>query len=243
MECWKWGEGPSILFAHGWNGRGVQFNRFFGPLTEAGYSIIAFDAPAHGESSGKKSSYFELTDTIRLILNSPHHDIRGVVGHSMGGSAVINALSKEEISLPTVLIAPVFKLEEILFNTFNFYGIPEFVYRKAISEYENRFGYKMNDDNPIHLMPVIKTDLLVVHDRQDRAIPFQDSEEMAKSWSNVILHDTNGLGHKRILLDHKIVNRVVGYLVNRIESSEIPKLNFEQHINTAAQLGKISAAL
>lgn len=243
VQGWKWGEGPGILFVHGWNGRGVQFNRFFAPLEKAGYSVITFDAPAHGESSGNTSSYFEWTDTIRAILKSPHFDLRGIIGHSLGGSAVINALSKEQISLPTALFAPVFKLEEILFSTFDSYGIPEFVYRKAIAEYEHRFGYTMKNDNPIHLLPAVKNELLVVHDRQDRAIPFRDSKEIAKAWPKIILHETQGLGHRRILSDQKTVDTVVGYLIDGIESSAIPKLKFGQHTSAAAQFGKTAAVL
>ena len=25
IQGWKWGEGPGILFVHGWSGRGIQF--------------------------------------------------------------------------------------------------------------------------------------------------------------------------------------------------------------------------
>ena len=244
VQGWKWGEGPGVLFVHGWNGRGIQFHRFFAPLIEAGFTAITFDAPAHGESSGKTSSYFEWTDTVRAILNSQNElNISAIIGHSLGGSAVINALYKEKISVPTVLIAPVFKLKEILFNTFNLYGIPEYVYRKAIEEYEHRFGYTLKNANPCNLLPAVNTDLLVIHDRQDPAIPFQDSEKMAEAWPHVILHETRGMGHRRILSDRKIVEFTTGYLVSRIQISEMPQPGFEQHPETVRQFGKISAAM
>ncbi|UCD90755.1 MAG: hypothetical protein JSW04_04820 [Desulfobacterales bacterium] len=50
IRCWKWGRGPGILFVHGWNGRGVHFRHFFDTFINAGYTVIAYDAPAHGES-------------------------------------------------------------------------------------------------------------------------------------------------------------------------------------------------
>ena len=240
IKGWRWGEGPGILFVHGWNGRGVQFHRFFDLITKAGYSAITFDAPGHGESSGHTSSYFEWTDTIRVLLNSQHPKIVGMVGHSLGGSAVINALSKEQIAIPTALIAPVFKLKEILFSTFELYGIPGAVYRGAISEYEARFGYTMNNDNPHRLLSAIETDLLVVHDRQDQAIPFQDSEEMAMMWPNIHINETERLGHRRILTDHDVAMVVVGYLINQIRSSEKPTLKFEQHSNSAPLFEKLT---
>lgn len=244
VRGWKWGAGPGVLFVHGWNGRGIQFSRFFAPLRRAGYAVITFDAPAHGESGGKTSSYFEWTDTVRAILNSQNEfNIKGMIGHSLGGSAVINALSKENISVPTVLIAPVFRLKEILFNTFSLYGIPEFVYRKAIEEYELRFGYTLENNDPVKLLPAVDTDLLIVHDRHDRAIPFQDSKDVADAWSTVMLHETEGLGHRRILADRKIVKCIADYVIDRIESSEMPQLELATHLKAVRQFGKISAVL
>ncbi|UCF02802.1 MAG: hypothetical protein JSV14_03890, partial [Deltaproteobacteria bacterium] len=37
VQCWKWGRGPSILLAHGWNGRGIQLHHFIEPLMQRGY--------------------------------------------------------------------------------------------------------------------------------------------------------------------------------------------------------------
>ena len=34
VQCWKLGHGPSILFVHGWNGRGIQFHHFFDRIFE-----------------------------------------------------------------------------------------------------------------------------------------------------------------------------------------------------------------
>ncbi len=97
IRCWKWGQGPGILFVHGWNGRGVNFAHFFKPLVNAGYSVITYDAPAHGQSEGQVTNYFELTDTVRSFLD-PSHDfnIQGIIAHSIGASAAINCISKEK---------------------------------------------------------------------------------------------------------------------------------------------------
>jgi alpha-beta hydrolase superfamily lysophospholipase len=115
VKCWKWGSGPAILFAHGWNGRGIHFHHFFERLLTNGYSAIAFDAPAHGESEGRTTNYFELTDTVRAILRSNYGaNINGAVAHSLGGAAVINAWAKEGCALKMVLIAPALKLKECM---------------------------------------------------------------------------------------------------------------------------------
>ena len=92
ISVWKIGEGPSILFVHGWNGRGAQFQRFFQPALDSGYSVIFFDAPAHGLSEGDMTNYLEITEFIDKIFNHEiGGDIKGVIAHSLGASAIIKS--------------------------------------------------------------------------------------------------------------------------------------------------------
>jgi len=212
IQCWQLGHGPGILFVHGWNGRGIQFYPFFDLLTTAGYSAVIFDAPAHGESQGRTTNGFEIAETVRALLNRDNGlDIQGIIAHSLGASAVIMALSRQDFCLDAVLIAPPLKLKEILYGTFEHHGIPKVVYRSIIAEMEDAFGYTLEEDNPHLLVKDIKSELLIVHDREDRTAPYEDSEEVAKKCSNVTLHTTEGLGHRRILADPSVIELAVSY--------------------------------
>ena len=115
----------------------MNFAYFFKSLIDAGYSVIAYDAPAHGESDGQFTNYFELTDTVRAFFDPSHgFDIQGIIAYSIGASAAINCISKEKPSIDTVLIAPALKLKELLFNHFNQHGVPKIVYQSMITEIE-----------------------------------------------------------------------------------------------------------
>ncbi|MBT8352385.1 MAG: alpha/beta hydrolase [Deltaproteobacteria bacterium] len=242
IRGWKWGKGRGILFVHGWNGRGIQFYKFFKSLRKAGFAIITFDAPGHGESTGKTSSYFEWTDTVRAILTSPNEfNISGIIAHSLGGSAVINMLSKEKVSVPNVLLAPAIKLKQILFNTFNLFGIPPVIYKKVIEEYEHRFGYTLKNDNPSNLISQVNTDLLIVHDQEDGTIPFLDSKQFSKTLPAVRLHETNGLGHKQILTDRKIVELVTEYIISQNMSTRMRHSDLHHTFATDCQPVEITA--
>ena len=50
---------------------------------------------------------------------------------------------------------------------------------------------------------------LVIHDRDDRDIPFGDGEAIARAWPRAEFLGTNGLGHRRILRDPDVIERVV----------------------------------
>jgi pimeloyl-ACP methyl ester carboxylesterase len=212
VRCWKWGSGPAILLAHGWNGRGIQLHQFIEPLLRRGYSVIAYDAPGHGESDGKTSSYFEFTDTIRtLLISSNGHEIQGVIAHSLGASAVVNSMAKEDHPLKPVLIAPALKLAEVLYSFFDDIGLPKPVYQNLIEEYEKSFGYNMRRDNPSDLLTGLESKILIVHDKNDPTIPYVDSKDISERFRNIELHTTERLGHKRILADESVVDLVSNY--------------------------------
>ncbi len=56
--------------------------------------------------------------------------------------------------------------------------------------------------------------MLIVHDKDDRTIPFMDSKILSEKTDNVYLHTTEGLGHKRILRDKAVVDVITAYLFN-----------------------------
>ena len=63
-----WGEsGPAVLLMHGWGGARAQMTGFVNPLLSAGYRVVAYDQPAHGESDGKLTNLLEIAPTMDLI--------------------------------------------------------------------------------------------------------------------------------------------------------------------------------
>ncbi|HET7505519.1 MAG TPA: hypothetical protein VFK02_31075 [Kofleriaceae bacterium] len=53
--------------------------------------------------------------------------------------------------------------------------------------------------------------LLVIHDRDDREVPFAHGERLAARWHGARLQATSGLGHRRILRDDQVVAEVVAF--------------------------------
>jgi pimeloyl-ACP methyl ester carboxylesterase len=215
IKCWYWGEGPTLIFVHGWNGSGLQFRRLAEKARTSGFSVLLFDGPGHGLSGGSTCSYFQMTDAVRALVNQPwQYRIAGLVGHSFGAAAIVNCLAKERSDLPAVLIAPALDLVGLLDSAFAIHGVPERVYKGTIAEFEERYGYTFANDNPVDLLADLAQSLLVIHDTSDRVIPYGLSAKVARQKEGIRLLPTSGLGHKQILENGSVIQETIRYLVS-----------------------------
>ncbi len=209
-----WGDGPGVLMVHGWDGRGSQFHRLVEPIVAAGYRAIAFDAPAHGESAGFETNYFEYTDAVRhLLRGDAGMQVDKVVAHSFGAAATINAIDKEGLAPDLLLIAPALQLEEFLHQSFQRHGIPFGLFREVIGRLETRYGYDFHRDNPKRLIRQLQQPCVILHDELDRLVPIEQSRAEAKVNPRVYLQPTRNLGHTRILKSDTAITAVNGYLL------------------------------
>lgn len=214
IEARYWGDGPGVLLVHGWDGRGSQFHRLVAPIVAAGYRAIAFDAPAHGDSDGLETNYFEYTDAVRhLLRGDAGMPVEKIVAHSFGASASINAIDKEGASADLLLIAPALHLEEFLHQSFQRHGIPFALFREVIGRLETRYGYDFHRDDPKKLIRQLTLPFIILHDELDRTVPIEHSRAEAQNNPKISLQETRDLGHTRILKSDAAVAAVEAYLL------------------------------
>ena len=208
-----WGDGPGVLFVHGWNGRGSQCHQMVDSIVAAGYRAITFDGPAHGDSDGSFTTYFEFTDVVRAFLRGEANmSVDKVIAHSFGSGAVINALHKEKRSLDVVLVAPALMLEEYLHQSFQQYGIPFRLFDNLIKWLEQDYGYLLRRDNPRRLLKKLRAPLLLIHDQGDKIIPHTVSKQFVEQQPHIVLKTTQGLGHTKILQSSEAIDLIMAYL-------------------------------
>jgi pimeloyl-ACP methyl ester carboxylesterase len=182
-------------------------------LVRAGYSAVAFDGPAHGVSEGRSTSYFEFTDVVSTLIEPDRgFDVHGIVAHSFGAGAVVNGLARRKDPVTTVLLAPALKVKDFLFDAFERHGVPPGIYEKVVADYEARFGYSLDRDDPHRHLGDLRGSTLVVHDRDDSVIAYHDSQALCGRLERVTLMSTSGLGHRKIMTDPEVVKTAVSHL-------------------------------
>jgi pimeloyl-ACP methyl ester carboxylesterase len=91
LAAWEWGAGPTIILVHGWGSRAGRFSAMARALAETGFRVVAYDAPAHGRSTGRFASLPEFARALRAVADTVG-PVHGLVGHSLGGAAAALAL-------------------------------------------------------------------------------------------------------------------------------------------------------
>ncbi len=219
LRAWSLGQGPRVLLMHGWGGRLGQLSSFIAPLYRAGFQVIAFDAPAHGQSGGRHSSLFHFRDAILAVADQvgPLH---GVVAHSMGGAGTAVALDAGLSLNRAVFIGSPVRLSEMSRRFSEFIGLPDEVRSEMERRLEIRYHVKWNKVSVAEFAPRMTVPLLVFHDRGDVEVPFTDGAALAQLWPGAELVPTSALGHRRILRDRAVIERSVAFLTIQSGAAE-----------------------
>lgn len=91
-----WGDGPAMLFVHGWGLASESWSYTMLPLVARGFRCIAYDRRGHGRSAdpGRGYDYDSLADDLaRVIADRGLTDVT-LVGHSMAAGELVRYMSR-----------------------------------------------------------------------------------------------------------------------------------------------------
>lgn len=215
VTTWTWGHGPAVLLVHGWGGRGGQLARFVDPLVASGCSVVTFDAPGHGSSPERESSIIAFVRAIHAVdrMLGP---VRGVIAHSIGAVAAGRALSEGLDADAAVFIAPPADIVLHSHALLEIIGFGRRARRRMQERIERRFGLTWSALDMRSYAWAMRTPLLVVHDRDDNEVPWQDGAIIARDWPGAELSLTGGLGHRRILRDRSVVRDATAFVLDTV---------------------------
>src|SRR3954469_3236552 len=189
--------GCKLLICHGFDSNSYRFERYIKPLLQDGFEVFAFDAPAHGVSSGKTITALLYRDMI-LQANEKFGPFAIIMAHSFGGIA--SALAIESLELTNlkklVLIAPATETTRSLDDFCKYLDISSRLKKemeKMIVEIEGRPASWYSVARIIRSATI---PTLWLHDKSDTITPYEDMEDLTKSnLPHVKFLITDGLGH------------------------------------------------
>ncbi len=214
LQAWRSGEGPAVMLVHGWGGRGGQMMTLAPALRRAGCSVVTFDGPAHGASSGRIASAPLFGEAIAAVAGRV--GARAAVAHSMGAPGLAVALAGGLALDAAVFVAPPRSPLPFFQRLCDAMRVPSAIRQGARSRLERRFGTALADLDLRRIALSMTTPLLVIHDRADREVDWTDGAAIAEAWPGAVLATTEGLGHRRILRHPEAVQRVAAFVVRHL---------------------------
>lgn len=213
VAVYGWGQGPTVLLVHGWHGSAAHFVEFVEPLVAAGFRVLAFDAPAHGESPGNRTRLPEIVDAMEQIVRRVG-PIHALIAHSFGALCTTYALAEKRITASRIVcISPPAHLEGLVVSFADTLGLPPGVEKRFRELLERDFGADMwARFSPENHVTHLEMPALIIHDADDRSVPIAEAESLARAWRGAELVRTQRLGHRRILADADVIRRAVQFV-------------------------------
>ena len=215
------GVGPRVLLVHGWGDRASRLGAFVAPLHAAGFAVVAVDLPAHGDSSGRRTSLPDGASALRAVADQLG-GVDAIVAHSMGAATAMVAMAQGLDVRAAALLAPAVSLEGA-FDTFTqIFALPPRAVVGLRNEIERRFG---RDVWQVYagttLAPRFDVPALIVHDDDDPQVPVSDGVALAAVWPGAQLVRTKGLAHHRVIRDDAVIERVRGFLAATVGTATV----------------------
>jgi pimeloyl-ACP methyl ester carboxylesterase len=214
FTVWHWGQGaPCVVLLHGWGSHAARFATFVAPLRAAGFSVIGIDAPAHGTSPGRLSDLPRFRDSLAEVLRR-HAPVHAVIGHSLGGGAVLTVLAETAEYHPRriCLFGVPSDMDYILGSFAMMLGL-KYAARASLRErFAAHFGRSAADISVAAAATAVRMPVLIVHDEEDNVAPIAQGTALAAAIPHAIMWRTRGLGHSGALRDAATIERVVRFL-------------------------------
>ena len=227
LAVWQAGPpaAPAVLLVHGWGGRGVQMGSFVAPLLAAGYRVVWFDQPGHGESGRGPVA---LPDFVRALqaLATTHGPFDAAIGHSLGAAALGVALRRGIQLGRIVFVSPPASINEHAHNFARLLGITPRIREAMRRRLERRYGVRFAEIDRIAELEQLRLPALFVHDSGDAEVPFEQTLRLSARMPGARLVKTYGLGHYRVLRDRAVVGAIVDFVRGDVDDlpAELPVL-------------------
>jgi pimeloyl-ACP methyl ester carboxylesterase len=203
-----------VLIAHGFESASRVFEHYIAALLKKGYEVVAFDAPGHGLSGGKR---LFISDYVQMLsaVEQNYGPFQSWMAHSLGGLAL--ALSLEDMSTDgesrIVLVAPAPGIAQAFDEWASELRLPPPVSREVDEYVKETSGHPLAWYSLRRVIGSIAADILFVQDEGDAVVPMEEAKLIQQDrHPNIRFLFTTGLGHRKVYKDQEVLDQIVDFL-------------------------------
>ncbi len=202
----------TIFALHGIRDRKESLRHWAEHLSEAGYRAVLVDSRGHGHSSGDWLTYGvqESRDLSQLVDALGIDGPIGVMGISYGAATAVEWAARDPRVRAVVAVAPFASLREIvpLYTPRMLpvvgWLIPRFVQMRTVDAAGRLAAFDPDLASPRDAAHGTRTPILLIHGRDDVAVPPAQSERIQGGAPSVSLTILDGQDHERISGDPRL---------------------------------------
>lgn len=211
IQTYEWvGEKETVLLIHGWESNSNRWQGMIQYLKKKKYNIVCLDAPGQGMSSGKELNAVLYAEFINEVCQKfkPSY----LIGHSLGGMTMFYAQSKYQFPFVKKLIGMgspnVF--HRITKNYKTMLSLNNRTYQSYLDTFITKFNIDTQFFNTETFIEKINQPILIIHDKNDTIVPYNDAVQITNRNSEVKFITTEKLGHS--LFHNQVYKDAVSFL-------------------------------
>ena len=185
IQTYRWaGEKQTVLLAHGWESNAARWQQLIKKLRKKGFSVVALDAPAHGESGSPDFNAFLYAEMIEVVAE--RFEPAAIVGHSAGGfSAAFYATHFLHPSVSQlVLLAAPSELNQIFDKSFDLLKLSNKVRLGFYTTLERMLNKPLEYFSIKEMVKPLAINGLIIHDKTDDVCNFADGKNIQANWKS-----------------------------------------------------------
>lgn len=213
IAIYQWGEGEkTALLVHGWEGRASNFGAIIPMLLKNGYKVVSFDAASHGNSTKRKTNFFDISELIEVFLKREIYDL--VITHSIGSVMTLMAMSKMKHTGDQLIVCTTpNEFEEYIEQTVNHFGLSYKTKNAFIKLIRKKTIYEpLELQANLFVKNIYMNKAVFIHDKNDQVIAIENSKTVCAQMENAKFIELKNTGHFKMLWSENLLEIIRSHI-------------------------------
>jgi pimeloyl-ACP methyl ester carboxylesterase len=218
LQCYEMGnpEGKLLFLVHGWESNPGCFLKFTEDILN--YRIVTFEMPAHANNKEELTNLIVCKEAFKTLLNhiKPQEPFN-LISHSFGSAVSSFALAEVDYKVDKmVFLSTNNDIEDVFTDFQKMIGFNDRIYKNIIKIISERFNVNLSDMVVSdRLKDANFNELLLIHDTDDKVIPFKNSKVINDVVDNTTLLEFSKIGHYRMLWNDDVISESLNFVTKK----------------------------
>lgn len=218
IQAYEWaGNGAAVLIVHGWISHAARMADAINALRGRGLRVVAFDAPAHGRSAGRRADLHAFCAAIEAV-SAACGPIGGLLAHSFGALTTVSWLAETQpAAIQAVVLVGLPRDVGYIFESFALaLALRADVVTHARELFLRRYGRYPEQYASPALASHLRMPVLLIHGGADEFVPADQAVEVSEQLIDGQLLVLADLRHSAPLHDAHTVEAMADFLASRM---------------------------